>query len=176
MNTLPHPRNRALPIVIGAFICLACTVVLGIIWNRLTTPLRPVTTDTPVPDDSTPLAVTSTPRITDTAEPTQPPTDTPIPPTAVPFPIRVDFNDPIQPFWVTGGSPIFASAESRGYGFDGVFTAPAETPASLFVGNSAWTDYVVSYRANGVPGGQIRHEVSVRMKDMNNRVVLFCGW
>jgi hypothetical protein len=82
--------------------------------------------------------------------------------------------------WLVTGNPIVT--ESILFGdFSGVLTTGEKDLTSLQIGNTAWTDYVVSVRLH-MPFVTNHFLIGVRVKDINNMVALdcrydrLCGW
>lgn len=170
------PDRTAL--IIG--LLLTACVCVGALWfggDRILAAISPdptaISTNTAPGLTSTSASIlpsrTPTPEVSPTSENTATPEITPTP---IPLPIREDFNNPISPLWIQSGSPIFVTSERGQY--DGVFTTREEMTASLTVGNTAWRDYIISLSAMGTPGDPLYIEISIRMEDINNRIILFC--
>ena len=94
-----------------------------------------------------------------------------IPPTAVPLPIREDFKGQYSDLWWISGNPLIVDNVWSGY--DGVATTEKDQYATMSIGNTAWKNYVVTFRAYRlVDISQL--EVGVRVGDLNNMVEIEC--
>ena len=130
----------------------------------------------PTPTQAPPTK-TFTPEHTATPEDTATPEITPTP---IPFPGRENFNVQYSSSWEPFGDP-FLSTGTRTWGTDGILTVREDTTGGLEIGNIGWTDYVVSLSARNFGGNPYKFEISVRMKNLDNRIILSCdslecGW
>jgi hypothetical protein len=107
---------------------------------------------------------------------TTPPTVSPtsgVPPTAVPLPIKEDFSKNYSDLWTVIGNPLVTEKGPLGY-YSGVLTAKLYDPSSMFIGNTAWSDYVISIRAYDVVIIGYELTIGIRVKDRNNMIALEC--
>jgi hypothetical protein len=137
------------------------------------TETSPAVTQNPtqtLPGSPTP-ADTSTPEASHTPEETATPEITP---TALSLPIREDFSQQYGDLWRVIGEPfITENIEFGNSSYSGVLTVDMAETAILWIGNTAWTDYVVSVRAN-MPFRDTYLLIGVRVKDINNMVAIEC--
>lgn len=176
--TAERPDRRWIWII---SICVICTGCVGVAWlgrNRLLAtfaPTQQVTTPTKPPQS----ASTVVPTLTPVDSPT--PTDIPSPtltytpevhPTAFPLPIKENFNQQYSDLWTVSGDPIVA--KSIHYDYDGVLTTRQGGRASISIGNTAWTNYAVTFRSDWLGGGEGFITIGVRMTDLNNMIQLAC--
>jgi DNA-binding CsgD family transcriptional regulator len=96
-----------------------------------------------------------------------------IPPTSVPLPIREDFSQQYSDLWWVLGDPILTESIPL-VPYSGVLTTRESESATLLIGNTAWTNYVVSFRAasNGLTSNIL---IGVRVIDLNNMIALDCN-
>jgi hypothetical protein len=192
--------NRFLPILVAIF-CIGC-VGLAIFARGALRPLfttaptftpslaptnaptsaltitPPTSLPTQTPPSSPTPAVTSMPATSATPEDSQTPEETATsenPPTAIPLPIKEDFSHQYSELWRVIGNPFITEnvqfADSR---FSGVLTTDMGDTATLWIGNTAWTDYLVSLRVS-IPFRDCHLRIGLRVKDINNMVALDCG-
>ena len=178
LNPPENQRINRLWIIVPVIVCLACLLVarIGINWaSAIFNPTPPASQSSPTQNPTQTSIATETPRNieTSTLSPTSEPSPTPtISPTAVPFP-KENFNSEISPLWESFGDPVFTTGQCRGC--DGVMTTRTGATAGIAIGNVAWTDYAVLFRARWTTLQHQRHEISVRMTDVNNRIILSCS-
>jgi hypothetical protein len=138
---------------------------------RVTSQQSIVNTQTmPVATQSVTLAVK--PDITATLT-SAPPTDTSVPtvsPTAIPLPIIEDFKKPMSKLWQITGDPILTTTNTS-MDYDGVLTTSKGQYASIAIGNTAWSDYVIHIRAFNEVGNIF---LGFRVKDLNNMLAIEC--
>lgn len=126
-----------------------------------------------VPTNTSIIPLSDTPEPTLAPEPTL--TYTPeIPPTAVPFPVREDFSKKYSDLWWVSGNP-FVSENIQFGNFSGVLTTYENETATLMIGNTAWSDYVVSLSTH-MPLITNHMLIGVRAKDLNNMIALDCRY
>jgi len=134
-------------------------------------PQKTESPDEVLPTQTVFLLPSNTPEPTFTLEPTL--TFTPeVPPTAVPLPIREDFSRQYSDLWTVTGNP-FLSESTANFNFKGVLTTNEDERASLRIGNTAWTDYLVELREVAIWMNKDLI-IGVRVKDLNNMVGLEC--
>ena len=121
-----------------------------------------VASATSVPDQTTTEPSTALP-LTETLIPT-------ISPTAVPLPIKEDFSKKYSNLWWVSGDPLVTDHVWSQY--SGVLTTEKGSTAIMMIGNTAWTDYLVSLRA--YTQGSNQSTIGVRVNDPNNMIILEC--
>lgn len=187
-----QPLNR-LWLLVPALICIACVGLAWLARDRLL-PIfmaEPDSTPTFTPSFAPTNASTDTPRAalpTETllGSPTPVDTSTPepsptleetaaleIPPTAVSLPIREDFSQQYSDLWTVIGNPLVTENIEFG-SFSGVLTTGFDDTAKLLIGNTAWTDYLVSVQVS-MPFRESYFIIGVRVIDINNMIALECS-
>lgn len=191
-----QPINRFL-LIVAVLFCIAC-VGLALFARGALRPLfttaptsSPTFTATKAPTSAlqTPLPTqtppgsptpenTSTPESSSTSESSLTPEETAateITPVAVELPVHEDFSQQYRKEWRVIGNPFITEniqfADSR---FSGVLTTDMGDTATLWIGNTAWTDYLVSLRVS-IPFRDNHLRIGLRVKDINNMVALDCG-
>jgi hypothetical protein len=97
-----------------------------------------------------------------------------IPPTAVPLPINEDFSKEYSDLWQYFGNPLVTEKIENGQ-FSGVLTTGWGEVAQLWIGNTAWTNYIVSLTA-GFGNGYDHHLlIGFRVADLRNMIALDCN-
>jgi hypothetical protein len=182
-----QPRNRWW--VAGLVVlCLGCLFLAWriTIWARANLGPEP----TAVPTNTRRPVPSFTPFVSPTRQPTQTPaetstpehTETPentatleIPPTAVLLPIIEDFSKEWRPEWRVIGNPyVTESVHTRdGFAFSGVLTTGLGETATLWIGNTAWTDYTIAF-AGTLAGQGTALTIGLRVEDLNNMVAISC--
>jgi hypothetical protein len=169
-------RNSRLALVLGFLLFGVCAAGVVFIWREVSNIFSPASTPT---SEVTSTQSLTTPQPTRTSENSPTPelsltanvTFTPgIPPTAVPLPIIENFIEPISDVWQTTGDPYTASAITDTT-YNGVLVSQKDTYATLQVGNTAWTDYVIHIKSRPLQGEMI---LGFRVKDPNNMLAIHC--
>jgi hypothetical protein len=168
---------RPIWITLGLF--LICAGIVGVAWmqrGRLFAGVASSATSTQdVQVSESPEGPTatgdpsSTPSPTDTQTNTPEPTLTYTPEVAVPLPIIEHFNKPMSNFWQITGDPILTTSDL--YSYDGVLTTLDQHFASVQIGNKAWADYIIHFKANSGAGEII---LGFRVQDLNNMLGIQC--
>ena len=189
-----QPRNRFW-LLASALLCIACIAVAWFATDRFlplftasptSTPTFTVTfTPMDAPTNTPPISlptetppVSSTPADTFTPEASQTPEETAtstIPPMPLTSRIREDFSHPYSELWWVSGEPLVTESIMGGL-YSGVLTTQEGQTATLLIGNTAWTNYAVSFAAkiwNQTSEGTHLF-IGLRVIDLNNMIGLDC--
>lgn len=181
----PRGVNRQVPFlaILGLLGCLFVMGASWIIWQTINQQPPPIPSST---STSGPQVPTTTPQPSPTSQPTTTPESSPTPeellpevsptpqvsPTPLSLPIREDFSEKYGDLWLESGNPIVV--ESIPFGrYKGVLTTDEGQTAKLFIGNTAWTDYIVTLTMR-MPRIDNHLLIGVRVKDPNNMIALDC--
>jgi len=196
-RTQSETRRGGLPriawFIAGFLVLFGLCSLFGInfIWGLLNqTATNAPQANTQVATNSTAISSVATQNPIQPTEPAKtatftspPPTDTltstpAVLPTAVPLPIREDFSKAYSELWQIMGDPFVAEAAPGNYadyrGYRGILTAKADETTSIQIGNTAWTDYVVSLREAPTNFSYDKFAIGIHVIDLNNMIIFEC--
>jgi hypothetical protein len=163
-STEPTTRSNAW---LRIFFIGAAIVLLWFVFFRPDSQQNNPPDITSTQDTSSATDSTSAPQSTN---PPEAPSTSSIPPTAVPLPIKEDFSTQYSDLWWVSGNPLVVGRVWSPY--DGVVTTQQNEYVTLWIGNTAWKNYVVAFRAWRADSSELN--VGVRVSDLNNSVQFEC--